>query len=231
MVNDDLALELALKSTQKWLEELNTSPVCATETLENLRAKIAIELKQEGVEPERVISELVEATKGGLLGSAGGRFYAWVIGGSLRSALAADWLTSAWNPEWSRRARSISIYAALREIGKKGVEELVERCCQYCQMLVAEVGKLPGVEILWKPQLNQGLIRFKSSKKSATNADHDFETDQVIAAINATGEAFFSGTTWRGVRAMRVSVVNWRTSEDDVLRTIAAVKKIVLGRR
>jgi hypothetical protein len=49
----------------------------------------------------------------------------------------------------------------------------------------------------------------------------------VIAEVNRTGEAFFSGTTWRGKRAMRVSVVNWRTTESDVDRAIAAIRSVL----
>jgi aromatic-L-amino-acid decarboxylase len=58
----------------------------------------------------------------------------------------------------------------------------------------------------------------------ASDADHDRRTDQVIAAINTSGEAFFGGVTWRGMRCMRVSVCNWRTGEEDVARTIAAAR-------
>jgi len=49
----------------------------------------------------------------------------------------------------------------------------------------------------------------------------------VIAQIAETGEAFFSGTTWRGQRCMRVSVCNWQTSEQDVTRAIAAVERVL----
>jgi hypothetical protein len=49
----------------------------------------------------------------------------------------------------------------------------------------------------------------------------------LIAAINATGEAFFGGVTWNGRRAMRVSVVNWRTSDADVARTIDAARRVL----
>jgi glutamate/tyrosine decarboxylase-like PLP-dependent enzyme len=49
----------------------------------------------------------------------------------------------------------------------------------------------------------------------------------VISAINAQGDAFFSSTTWKGQRAMRVSVVNWRTNDEDVERTIEAVRKVL----
>ncbi|HEV7366790.1 MAG TPA: hypothetical protein VGN76_13160, partial [Gemmatimonadales bacterium] len=51
---------------------------------------------------------------------------------------------------------------------------------------------------------------------------HDRRTDEVMAAINATGEAFFTGTTWRGKRCMRVSVSSWRTTGDDIDRAVAA---------
>lgn len=117
-----------------------------------------------------------------------------------------------WNPEWSRRARGFSTYAALRELGRNGVAALVDRCCDHARAIVDGIGALPGTEVLWRPSINQGLVRFL-----------DRPTDEVIAAIAATGEAFFSATTWRGMRAMRVSVCNWRTSEEDVRRTINAV--------
>lgn len=70
-------------------------------------------------------------------------------------------------------------------------------------------------------------MRFLDRRPGATDDDHDRRTDSVIAAVNATGEAFFSGTTWRGQRAMRVSVVNWRTSESDVKRAINAVASVL----
>jgi len=79
--------------------------------------------------------------------------------------------------------------------------------------------------------LNQGLVRFRDPRAGATEEDHDQYTDRVIAGINATGEAFFSGTTWRGRRAMRVSVVNWRTSERDVSRAIAAARGVLAAFR
>ncbi len=128
-----------------------------------------------------------------------------------------------WTPEWSRRARGVTVYAALRELGRDGVEALIDRSCAFCAELVAQIGALPGVEVIWTPTLNQGLVRFRDPRERATEAHHDAFTDAMIAAINATGEAFFSSTTWRGRRAMRISVVNWRTTAADVARTVAAV--------
>jgi len=132
-----------------------------------------------------------------------------------------------WNPEWSRRSRMFAAYAALKQLGRKGVAELVDRCCDHAHSIVMRIGELPGAEVLWEPTINQGLVRFPDPRPSATDADHDRHTDAVIAAILKTGEAFFGGTTWRGRRAMRVSVCNWRTSEADVDRVVAAVRQAI----
>ena len=126
-----------------------------------------------------------------------------------------------WNPEWSRRARGFPTYAALRELGRSGVAELVERCCEHAHALVTRIGALPGAEVLWEPVINQGLVRFTDDRR----------TDEVIAAAMATGEVFFGGTTWRGMRAMRVSVSNWRTTGEDVERAVRAIERVLGERR
>ena len=120
-----------------------------------------------------------------------------------------------WTPEWSRRARAFPTYAALRSLGRNGLADLIERCCRHAYDIVTRIGELPGAEVLAVPIINQGLLRFGD------------RTDDVIAAINATGEAFFSGTTWRGQRAMRVSVVSWKTTDEDVDRVVDAVANVL----
>jgi len=120
-----------------------------------------------------------------------------------------------WTPEWSRRARGFTVYAALRELGRDGVAALIDRCCAHAAALAHGIAALPGATLLAGPGLNQALVSFGDA------------TDAVIARINAGGEAMFGGTTWRGQRAMRISVVNWRTSDADVARTIAAVAAVL----
>ena len=134
-----------------------------------------------------------------------------------------------WNPEWSRRARGIPVYAALKELGREGVADLVDRCCEYCHAMVTGISALPGAEMVAEPGLNQGLVRFV--RDGASDADNDVFTDNVITTINATGKVFFSGTTWRGKRAMRISVVNWQTSDKDVKTAIQTVADILAGMR
>ncbi len=130
-----------------------------------------------------------------------------------------------WNPEWSRRARGFATYAALRQLGRKGVAGLVEQCCEHARSLVLGIGRLDGAEVVWEPTINQGLVRFPSRQPGAGEQDHDRRTDEVIAKVLAGGEAYFGGTTWHGRRAMRVSVCNWRTTPEDVARSIEAVRQ------
>ena len=135
-----------------------------------------------------------------------------------------------WNPEWSRRARAFSVYAGMRQLGRQGIADLVDRCCDHAHSIVVRLGQLKGAEMLWEPTINQGLVRFLDPRLDAGEVDHDRYTEEVIAKILESGEAFFGATTWRGKRAMRVSVCNWRTSESDVQRVVQTVESILAGR-
>jgi glutamate/tyrosine decarboxylase-like PLP-dependent enzyme len=127
-----------------------------------------------------------------------------------------------WAPEASRRARAFAVWAALRSLGRDGVADLVERCCacaaRFGELLAAE----PGVEVLNDVVLNQVLVRFE---------DDDEVTDAVVAAVQADGTCWLGGTTWRGRRAMRISVSNWATSLSDVERSAAAILAAARARR
>ena len=132
-----------------------------------------------------------------------------------------------WNPEWSRRARGLATYAAIRNLGRAGITELVDRCCRHATALVERIGALPGAEVMWQPLINQGLVRFRDERPGASEADHDARTDAVIDEILSVGDAFFGGVTWRGRRCMRVSVSGWQTTDRDVERTIDAVANAI----
>ncbi len=136
-----------------------------------------------------------------------------------------------WNPEWSRRGRGFATYAALRQLGRDGVADLIERTCGHAHALVTGIGSLEGAEVVWEPRINQGMVRFLDPRQDASAAEHDAFTDRMMAEILASGEAFFTGTTWRGRRAMRVSVCNWQTSASDVDRVIVSVAKTLQAAR
>src|SRR5882724_4153813 len=87
-------LDAAAACAMNYLETLDSRPIAATATLAELRARLTKAFPEAGEDPEQVIRELVADAEGGLMGSTSGRFFGWVIGGTLPVALAADWLTS-----------------------------------------------------------------------------------------------------------------------------------------
>jgi glutamate/tyrosine decarboxylase-like PLP-dependent enzyme len=121
-----------------------------------------------------------------------------------------------WTPEFSRRARGFAVYAALRSLGRDGVAELVDRCCSHARRFADRLAAVRGAQVLNDVVLNQVLVRF---------GDDDAVTNAVMASVLASGEAFMSGTTWRGRTAMRISVSNWSTTREDVDRTVAVIEK------
>jgi glutamate/tyrosine decarboxylase-like PLP-dependent enzyme len=117
-----------------------------------------------------------------------------------------------WTPEFSRRARGFTVYAAIRSLGRSGIAELVERCCDHATRFAAGIAEVPGAEVLNEVVLNQVLFRF----------DSDECTQSVLAAVQESGVAWMSGSTWAGRQAIRLSVSNWQTTEEDIDRTVAA---------
>jgi len=122
-------------------------------------------------------------------------------------------------PEFSRRARGIPTYATLRTLGRKGVAELVERCCALARRMAERLGAAPHVRILNEVVLNQVLVRFESAR----GTDADALTRDVVARVQADGTCWLGGTVWRGLAAMRVSVSGWATTEADVDRSAEAI--------
>jgi glutamate/tyrosine decarboxylase-like PLP-dependent enzyme len=111
-----------------------------------------------------------------------------------------------WVPEFSRRARGFAVYAALRSLGRSGVSELVERCCACARRFAEGLADIPGAELLNDVVLNQVLFRFES----------DDRTDAVLRRVQEQGAVWMSGTIWDGGKAIRLSVSNWQTGEDEI---------------
>jgi glutamate/tyrosine decarboxylase-like PLP-dependent enzyme len=100
-------------------------------------------------------------------------------------------------------------------LGRRGVAELVERCCGCAQLMAEELARDPRVTVLNDVVLNQVLVRFAHNGANIT--------DQVIQAVQREGTCWLSGTQWEGEPAMRISICNWRTTEDDIRRSATAI--------
>jgi len=119
-----------------------------------------------------------------------------------------------WVMEYSRRARGFATWAALRSLGRSGVEELVDRCCEHALRFAELLGAEAGVEILNDVVLNQVLVRF---------GDDDELTREVIRRVQQDGTCWLGGSTWQGRAVMRISVSSWATTTDDVELSARAI--------
>ncbi|MDQ3128999.1 MAG: aminotransferase class V-fold PLP-dependent enzyme [Chloroflexota bacterium] len=128
-----------------------------------------------------------------------------------------------WVAESSRRARGFPIYAALRELGRAGLTEMIDRCCALARRMADGLRDAPGVTILNDVVLNQVLVRF-APDGPADEAAINARTRAVIAAVQADGTCWLGGTTWHGMAAMRISVSNWSTTEADADESVAAIR-------
>jgi glutamate/tyrosine decarboxylase-like PLP-dependent enzyme len=111
-----------------------------------------------------------------------------------------------WVPEFSRRARGFPVYAALRSLGRSGLTDLVERCCDAAASFARGLAGVPGAELLNEVVLNQVLFRFED----------DAQTDAVLQAVQESGRIWSSATVWNGRKALRLSVSNWQTDDDEI---------------
>ena len=125
----------------------------------------------------------------------------------------------------SRRARGFVLWAALKSLGRDGVRALVERCCDLATRIADRLGEVAGAEVLNEVVLNQVLVRFQPPD----GGDPDAHTRQVIARVQDDGTAWMGGTTWHGMAAMRISVSNWSTTEEDADRTVEAIRRASSG--
>ncbi len=120
-----------------------------------------------------------------------------------------------WTPDASRRARAIPVYAAIRSLGRRGIAELVERCCDLARRFASGLAAIPGAELVADPVINQVLFRFEDDHRTAT----------VLRRVQESGVAWMSPTRWDGRAAIRLSVSNWMTTEADIDATIAAFRE------
>jgi glutamate/tyrosine decarboxylase-like PLP-dependent enzyme len=123
-----------------------------------------------------------------------------------------------WVPDFSRRGRGFIVYAALRALGRRGVETLVDRCCAHARRFAEILSRDPRVKILNDVVLNQVLVRF---------GDDDKLTREIIGRVQREGTCWLAGTTWHGMAAMRISVSNWSTTDEDVVRSTAAIVRCI----
>jgi glutamate/tyrosine decarboxylase-like PLP-dependent enzyme len=127
-----------------------------------------------------------------------------------------------WNPEFSRRARGLGVYATLRSLGPEGLALLVDRAVAMARRFRDALTASGQAEVVNDVVFNQVLVRWRSPE----TAEPDAVNDEVVRRAQLDGTAYFSGTTFRGRRLMRVSVADHATDEADVDRAVDALLRI-----
>jgi len=139
---------------------------------------------------------------------------------SASMAVSADYLPAAgalrhpshYTPELSRRARGVDVWAALHALGRSGTADLVERTCRLAALFAQQLSAA-GYPVLNEVVLNQVLVSFGDAPTTA----------EVVGRVQREGTCWCGATVWQGRPAMRISVSNWATTEQDVARSVAAM--------
>jgi glutamate/tyrosine decarboxylase-like PLP-dependent enzyme len=127
-----------------------------------------------------------------------------------------------WVPESSRRARGFTIYAGLRSLGTRGVADLVDRCCRLARRFADRLREEPAIRILNDVVLNQVLVRVEPP-----SGDPDAATRDTLRRVQEERVCWLGGTRWHGMEAIRISVSNWSTAEEDIDRSADSVLRAV----
>jgi glutamate/tyrosine decarboxylase-like PLP-dependent enzyme len=118
-------------------------------------------------------------------------------------------------PEMSRRNRAAGVWAVLRALGRTGVADLVDGLVGHASRFAAGVREIEGGEVLHDVVFTQVCAAFGDD-------DH---TRQVVERMLADGTAWTTGSTWHGRAVLRIAVSSWSTTDDDVDRTLAALRR------
>jgi glutamate/tyrosine decarboxylase-like PLP-dependent enzyme len=118
-------------------------------------------------------------------------------------------------PEMSRRARAFPVWAVLRALGRQGVADLVDGFCRHAKAFAAGIEAIEGAHVLNDVVFSQVSASFGSDERTA----------EVGRRLMADGTAWMTGSRWQGKAVLRISVSNWSTTDDDVARSLDALRK------
>ncbi|GAB3607203.1 aminotransferase class V-fold PLP-dependent enzyme [Conyzicola nivalis] len=117
-------LDHAHESALRWLDSLPTRQVSPARTADELAADFDAPLPEKGADATAVVDRLVELGEPGLMAIPSGRFFGWVMGGTLPAALAADWLVSAWDQNAAMRFATPAA-AAIEQVTGRWIVDLL----------------------------------------------------------------------------------------------------------
>jgi len=118
-------------------------------------------------------------------------------------------------PELSRRGRAFTVWAVMRALGRSGLAALIDGFCGNAASFAAGIAEIDGATVENDVVFSQVCASFGSDER----------TEEVTRRLLADGTAWMSGSRWRGKSVLRISVCNWSTTDDDVERSLDALRK------
>ncbi len=123
-----------------------------------------------------------------------------------------------YTPEMSRRARIVELWATLKYLGRKGIDEMIygfqERAKQFASVLTL----MDGFEVMNEVVFNQVLVQCVT----------DELTEKVIEEIQRLGVCWFGGSSWKGRKVIRISVCSWAITDKDIRQTVQAMQNATI---
>jgi len=130
---------------------------------------------------------------------------------------------SHWVPESSRRARGFALYGCISSLGRRGLKEIVHNNCRQARLMADLLEEDPRIEVLNEVVLNQVLVRFLPENST----DVDSFTRKVVRMIQEEGTCWAGGSCWKGMAVMRISVSNWCTTDEDIILSAQAIRRVL----
>ena len=115
-------------------------------------------------------------------------------------------------PENSRRLRAMPSWFSLMAYGKQGYAEIVERNCQLAQWLGAQIDASDAFKLLAPVRLN-GLCFTFATEEDPVSLE---VVKDYLNSLKKKGDVFLTPTVYNDIPAIRVSISNWRTTQEDV---------------
>jgi len=122
-----------------------------------------------------------------------------------------------YTPEMSKRARIIELWAAMKYLGKSGIDELVVQLHQRAKQFANEIEQIEGFEVLNEVIFNQVIIK----------CPNDDITQHVMNIVQELRECWAGGSTWKSEKVIRISVCSWATTINDITESVRSFKKAI----
>ena len=120
-----------------------------------------------------------------------------------------------YTPEMSRRARIVELWATMKYLGKKGIDDMVSSMCDRAVQFAKEISSIKGFSVDNDVVFNQVIVR----------CENDELTQNVMRNVQELRECWLGGSVWNGKKVIRVSICSWATTQKDITRSVDSFRK------